>query len=256
MPLDAGYIKLYRKVRNNSLWHDQPFDKAHAWIDLLLRTEYSETIDTKRGILIALKPGEIGCGLKQLADNWGWSRGKVSRFIHALEKAGMISLKTSYDRRTKNGHQNGHQNEHQNDKLTTIIYIENYEKYQITDIKTDRDMNEKRTSKRFTPYSTKNKEYIYMSDGDVKTSDFDQFWALYPKKVGKGNALRSWKKIKAGNGLFKKILSAVKQQSGSEQWQKEKGQFIPNPATWLNQGRWDDELTLTGVPIYQRRRLE
>jgi hypothetical protein len=27
----------------------------------------------------------------------------------------------------------------------------------------------------------------------------------------------------------------------ADQWQRENGRFIPNPATWINQGRWDDE---------------
>ncbi len=27
----------------------------------------------------------------------------------------------------------------------------------------------------------------------------------------------------------------------TEQWQREGGRYIPNPATWLNRGRWDDE---------------
>ena len=28
----------------------------------------------------------------------------------------------------------------------------------------------------------------------------------------------------------------------TEQWQKDKGRFIPHPATWLNQERWQDVL--------------
>lgn len=71
---------------------------------------------------------------------------------------------------------------------------------------------------------------------------FLEFWALYPKKVGKDAALRAWKNRKGdlpSPGEMAKILEA---QTGSEQWQKEGGRFIPNPSTWLNQGRWDDEL--------------
>ena len=26
----------------------------------------------------------------------------------------------------------------------------------------------------------------------------------------------------------------------SDKWEKDKGQYIPNPSTWINQGRWDD----------------
>ena len=33
----------------------------------------------------------------------------------------------------------------------------------------------------------------------------------------------------------------------SAQWQRDNGQYIPHPATWLNQGRWDDELTPAGA---------
>jgi hypothetical protein len=29
----------------------------------------------------------------------------------------------------------------------------------------------------------------------------------------------------------------------SHDWSKDGGKYIPNPATWLNQGRWDDEIT-------------
>jgi hypothetical protein len=42
--------------------------------------------------------------------------------------------------------------------------------------------------------------------------------------------------------LAEKIISAVKAQSASEQWTKDNGQYIPNPATWLNRGQWEDEV--------------
>lgn len=67
---------------------------------------------------------------------------------------------------------------------------------------------------------------------------FAEFWAAYPKKVGKGDAERKWKTQKPP---LADVLTAVKRQSGSEQWRKEGGQFIPNPATWLHQRRWEDE---------------
>lgn len=71
---------------------------------------------------------------------------------------------------------------------------------------------------------------------------FEEFWSAYPKKVGKGYALKSWNKISPGKELTQKILSAVESQKHSQQWKKDDGQFIPNPATWLNQGRWEDNL--------------
>ena len=71
---------------------------------------------------------------------------------------------------------------------------------------------------------------------------FGVFWSAYPKKAGKGAAEKVWNKIKPDRQLIALMMDAIAKQSKSEQWQKSDGQFIPNPATWLNQGRWQDEL--------------
>ena len=70
---------------------------------------------------------------------------------------------------------------------------------------------------------------------------FDEFWEKYPKKQGKGAAKKSWSRIKPSKELTEKILVAIEQQKQSDQWKTDRGQFIPLPATWLNQERWDDE---------------
>lgn len=71
---------------------------------------------------------------------------------------------------------------------------------------------------------------------------FSQFWAAYPRKVGKQTAKKAWSRLNPDGELTKVILQAVRTQKGSRQWRENNGQFIPNPATWLNQGRWEDEL--------------
>lgn len=68
---------------------------------------------------------------------------------------------------------------------------------------------------------------------------FDQFWAAYPKKVGKEAARRAFLKVKAPVDT---LTAAILAQKRSTQWTKDNGRFIPNPATWLNQGRWEDVL--------------
>ena len=69
---------------------------------------------------------------------------------------------------------------------------------------------------------------------------FDTFWREYPRKTGKGAARKSFEKAMKKTDL-KTILDAVKAQKQSSQWRKDGGQFIPHPATWLNQERWEDE---------------
>jgi len=70
---------------------------------------------------------------------------------------------------------------------------------------------------------------------------FDEFWAAYPKKVGKKAAWAAWKKVKPDAELFDKIMTAIGRSKATWQWQRENGRYIPNPKTWLNEGRWDDE---------------
>ena len=74
-------------------------------------------------------------------------------------------------------------------------------------------------------------------------SRFLEFWKVYPKKVGKGAAERSFKKYKPDDVLLAVMLKAIETQKKSRQWQRDSGQYIPNPATWLNQKRWEDETT-------------
>lgn len=73
----------------------------------------------------------------------------------------------------------------------------------------------------------------------VSNTYFDVFWKAYPKKVGKGAAETSWARAKI-NGEFDSVIAALEVQKQSAQWQKDGGQFIPNPSTWLNQKRWED----------------
>ena len=76
---------------------------------------------------------------------------------------------------------------------------------------------------------------------------FAEFWQAYPRKVGKAAAEKSWKRLHLTAELFAKIMAAVETAKHTEQWQEQNGRFIPNPATWLNQGRWDDEYADNGT---------
>ncbi len=81
---------------------------------------------------------------------------------------------------------------------------------------------------------------------------FLAFWETYPKKAGKIAAWKAWKNQNNNRPEIEIILSAIKTQSQCEQWRKENGQYIPNPATWINQGRWEDE-PIKDTPSTQNR---
>lgn len=86
-------------------------------------------------------------------------------------------------------------------------------------------------------------------DGENAESRFDAFWRLYPKKQGKGEALKVWKRIKPDKALFERIMASIHENiARNQQWQQNGGQYIPNPATWLNQTRWEDTIGVDGMP--------
>lgn len=73
---------------------------------------------------------------------------------------------------------------------------------------------------------------------------FETFWSLYPKKVAKVAAKKAWAKVKPSPELYTLIMDKLDSFTRSEDWIKEGGRYVPNPATWLNGKRWLDEITV------------
>jgi hypothetical protein len=70
---------------------------------------------------------------------------------------------------------------------------------------------------------------------------FDEFWERYPKKRSKGQAEKTWVKIKPDEQLFEAIMAGLERAKTSVEWQKDGGQYIPYPSSWLNAKGWEDE---------------
>lgn len=66
---------------------------------------------------------------------------------------------------------------------------------------------------------------------------FKDFWAAYPRKVGRVAAKREWDRIRPTAEVVKQMADALEWQR--EQWDDPK--FIPHPRTWLHNQRWEDE---------------
>lgn len=71
---------------------------------------------------------------------------------------------------------------------------------------------------------------------------FAEFWSAYPLKKAKATAEKAWAKLKPSTDLQAAILSAIAAHKLSADWQRDGGQYIPHPTTWLNQRRWEDEV--------------
>ena len=67
---------------------------------------------------------------------------------------------------------------------------------------------------------------------------FDDWYAIYPRKEARKIALTSWGRLNAAQ--HKKAMDTLP--NHVEAWAGKHREFIPFPATWLNQERFDDEL--------------
>lgn len=74
----------------------------------------------------------------------------------------------------------------------------------------------------------------------AKEEWFSRFWAAYPKKRNKARAKQAFFRIKNIEKVFPVMIQALEKQKASADWQKEGGQYIPLPTTWLNGERWED----------------
>ena len=77
------------------------------------------------------------------------------------------------------------------------------------------------------------------SDGDLLDLSFERFYRTYPKKVGKQDAMRAFRKAVKVAGGVEVVLAGVDRYAADPNLPPK--QFIPNPSTWLNRGSWDDE---------------
>lgn len=66
---------------------------------------------------------------------------------------------------------------------------------------------------------------------------FELFWSKYPNKIGKAKCVAKWKKIK--DEQKEKILNTIDDFIAYKPF---KDYVHPNPLTYLNGERWDDEL--------------
>lgn len=145
MSTDKGYIKMYRDIRDHWLWEEKPFDRGRAWVDLLMMVNHEDKKIIFDGCLVVVKRGMAITSLHKLAERWGWSTSKVSRFLDLLEQEVMIRQ----ERNTKR----------------TAISIVNYSDYQDA---RNAERNTENTQNKHRKYAEKTKQYTTKNEEGTK----------------------------------------------------------------------------------------
>lgn len=76
-------------------------------------------------------------------------------------------------------------------------------------------------------------------------SDFERFYAVYPRKVGVQKARVAFEAAmkRPAPPTVEQLIASVEAHSQTWDWKKDGGTFIPHPTTYLNQDRWRDDLS-------------
>lgn len=89
-----GWVSLHKQIRNHWVW-EKP-DYLKAWLDMLMMANYKDQKQTYKGNIVLIKRGEFPISYRKLAVRWGWSAGKIKRFILLLKADTMVDTHTDY----------------------------------------------------------------------------------------------------------------------------------------------------------------
>jgi hypothetical protein len=189
------------------------FDQKGRYVDLLCLQHQRGHLDKE--LFSQILDGNIDGAVakKFVVDDDG-------RYYNERLETEIIKRKEYTENRLRNLSASSHMGNHMKDHV--VDYMETHTESHTINIDIDTDSQYKST---------------------LDESRFTEFWGIYPKKIGKKAAYTAWKRIKVTAELHDKMLAAIHVQKTGAQWHKDNGQYIPNPATWLNQGRWDDEVS-------------
>lgn len=74
------------------------------------------------------------------------------------------------------------------------------------------------------------------------SAEFEQWWAKYPNKKSKQDALKSFNRVLVSEqATFDQLMSGLEAYSNDCKAKNTETHYIKHPSTWLNQGCWADE---------------
>jgi len=209
----AGYTKLFSKILCSSIWNEN--DKTRIlWITMLAMCD---------------QHGFVEGAPSSVAHQARISKEDFDKSIAVLESPDSESITSDYEGRRIS-------------KVEGGWLVLNYEKYRSKLM----DTNENELARnRMRRHRAKLKGDTIQGEEEaelrnVTLDNFEGFWKVYPKRKAKGNALKAWLKHKPN---IDKCLSTLEWQKKSNDWLKNKGQFVPYPASWINGECWNDEPT-------------
>lgn len=254
--MERGYVKLWRKTLDSGILQHPAAWQLFGY--LLLRTSHRPHRQIIGGVVFDLAPGQVVFGRHKAAVDLGLSEKQARTALDMLKKLEIVTCGTS--------------------NRCTIVSFVNWHRYQEerpaegpavrpTDgpapgqqaastgpapgHKQELSIKNILNTPPYSPPTGDERDAAPVPAGKTTPKkqscsvEFERFWKAYPKKRGKDAAFRVWEKRRKAHDLppVDELLAVLDVAVQSHDWQKDNGQFIPYPATWLNQGRWADDFS-------------
>ena len=215
-----GYVKIYRSIIDWEWYKDA--NTRNVFLHLLFTSNYKE--GKWRGHTI--KRGQRAVSVDKLSKELYMSVRSVRTAINHLNSTGeLTSLKLPE---------------------CTLFTISNYDKFQEVTNETanERQTGDKRsTNDRQLSKNSKNnkKERIppISPTGDC-AHRFETFWAAYPRKVTRTRAEKAFAMLNPDDDTLSRMCAALEKQKQLPGWREDGGRYIPYPATWIKERRWEE----------------
>lgn len=219
----SGWVSIYRSIKNHWIFDNDKYFKW--WVIMLFEVNHKDRKFTRYYNIYDIKRGQSCNSLRTWAELFKTTPKTVSKFFDMLEKDKMI-----YSEKIGKGKQ-----------ALTLVTIANYIDYQN---KSKQDLpqevnTEETRSKQDLPTNNNANNYNNGNNVNKKEIDFDLFWEKYPNKVGKQKSKKTF--LKLTDKEIENILSSI---DNFVSYKPFKDYNHPNPLTYLNQKRWDDEIPL------------
>lgn len=118
----SGFIAMQRDALDHHILRDG--ERFRAWFWIVANACWKPSKARIKGHTVELERGELSFSVRFLAENWGWSKSRVDRFLSDLRTEGMIETRSKSG--TSAGHKAG--------QGQSIIKVCNYAKYQDAEL--------------------------------------------------------------------------------------------------------------------------
>lgn len=228
---DGGWIKLYRKLIDDPVWVLSTPEQKTILITLLLMANHRENKWEWQGQKFNVQPGQMITSIESIRQKSGKgiSVKNVRTSLKRFENLGFLANESA--------------------KTGRLITIANWGKYQCSDEEVAKQPadDRQRGGKGVAPNKNDKNDKKKTPSSDALLDRFNALWKLYPKKLGKQNSFKAYKKAIKDGATDDQIKTGIEAYVKYLTKEQTDPQYIKQGSSFFNQRSWEDDWSGGGV---------